>query len=150
VRLVVIGDGPEMAKIRGRAPRNVTLLGHQPFDALRDHVRRARAFLFAAVEDFGIAPLEAQAVGTPVIALAAGALPETVPGLEAERPCGVHFAEQTPEAVRDAVERFERLDPPIRASDCRRNAERFAVGRFRAEFRAVVDEALAGRPAVVI
>jgi glycosyltransferase involved in cell wall biosynthesis len=97
------------------------------------------------VEDFGIAPLEAQAVGTPVIALAAGALPETVPGLDSERPCGVHFAEQTVEAVRDAVERFERLDPPIRAADCRRNAERFAVGRFREEFRALVDAALARR-----
>ena len=64
-RLVVIGDGPEMAKIRALAGPNVTLLGYQPFDVLHDHLQRARAFVFAAEEDFGISPVEAQASARP-------------------------------------------------------------------------------------
>ena len=64
-RLVVIGDGPEERRIRGRAGSNVTLLGRQPFEVLRDHLRRARAFVFAAEEDFGIAPLEGRLAGHP-------------------------------------------------------------------------------------
>ena len=71
-QLVVIGDGPEAKRIRAGAGSNVRFLGHQPFEVLRDHLRRARAFVFAAEEDFGIAPLEAQACGTPVIAYGKG------------------------------------------------------------------------------
>lgn len=71
-RLVVIGDGPEMAKVRAKAGPNVQLLGYQPFSVLKDHLQRARAFVFAAEEDFGIVPLEAQACGTPVIAYGKG------------------------------------------------------------------------------
>ncbi len=67
-RLVVIGDGPDLAKVRAKAGPNVELLGFASADVLRDHLQRARAFVFAAEEDFGIAPLEAQACGTPVIA----------------------------------------------------------------------------------
>jgi glycosyltransferase involved in cell wall biosynthesis len=80
-KLVVIGDGPEFAKLVSLAGPNVTLLGYQSFHVLRDHMQRARGFVFAAEEDFGIAPLEAQACGTPVIALRRGGLLETlIPG----------------------------------------------------------------------
>src|SRR6185295_14138743 len=84
--LVVIGDGPDGPKLRKRAPSNVRLLGQQPLPVLRDHLQRARAFVFAAEEDFGIAPLEAQACGTPVIAFGRGGALETIRGLDRERP----------------------------------------------------------------
>jgi glycosyltransferase involved in cell wall biosynthesis len=77
-QLVVIGDGPEMAKIQQIAAPNVTLLGYQPFSVLREHLQNARAFIFAAEEDFGILPVEAQAAGTPVIAYGRGGALETV------------------------------------------------------------------------
>ncbi|GLC27472.1 glycosyltransferase [Roseisolibacter agri] len=140
-RLVVIGDGPQMPLVRSRATPNVTLLGHQPFPELLRWLRGARAYLFAAIEDFGIAPLEAQAVGTPVIAYAGGALPETIPGLDAERPCGVLYDAQTPAGIRDAVRRFEREGDRITADACRENAERFAPDRFRAAFETWVERA---------
>jgi glycosyltransferase involved in cell wall biosynthesis len=133
-RLVVIGDGPQMPLVRRKAGPNVTLLGHQPFPELLRWLRGARAYLFAAVEDFGIAPLEAQAVGTPVIAYAGGALPETIPGLDAAEPCGVLYAAQTPQGIRAGVETFEAAEGRISAASCRRNALRFSPERFRREF----------------
>ncbi|WP_254655338.1 glycosyltransferase family 4 protein [Selenomonas sp. oral taxon 137] len=77
-RLVVIGDGPEFGKIKKKAGSNVTLLGYQPFEVLRDKMQKAKAFVFAAEEDFGIIPVEAQACGTPVIAYGRGGALETV------------------------------------------------------------------------
>lgn len=71
-RLVVIGDGPEMWKCRESAGRNVEIMGWQPFDVLKKHMQQAKAFVFAAEEDFGIIPVEAQACGTPVIAYGKG------------------------------------------------------------------------------
>lgn len=138
-RLIVIGDGPQMPMVRARATDNVTLLGHQPFPELLRWLRGARAYLFAAIEDFGIAPLEAQAVGTPVIAYAGGALPETVPGLDARRPCGVLYDQQTPAGIRDAVRRFEREGGRISPDACRENALRFSPDRFRAAFAGWVE-----------
>lgn len=138
-RLVVIGSGPEMGKIRRKAGANVMLLGHQPFSVLRDYMRRACAFVFAAEEDFGITPVEAQASGTPVIAFGKGGALETVNGLGTSRPTGVFFTEQTVSAVVDAVMQFEQLGKAILAEDCRNNAERFSAERFRREFGILVD-----------
>ena len=146
-RLVVIGDGPDMPRLRARAGSNVELLGHQPIPVLRDHLQRARAFLFAAEEDFGIAPLEAQACGTPVIGYARGGLLETVRGLKDPAPTGVFFALQEAESVREAVERFERESGAISAEACRSNAMRFEPGRFRREFREFVECRLGERSA---
>jgi len=81
-RLVVIGAGPALKRIRHGAPPNVQFLEYQPAEVLRDHMRRARAFIFAAEEDFGIIPVEAQACGTPVIAFGKGGVTETVVALE--------------------------------------------------------------------
>ena len=132
-RLIVIGDGPEASRIRARGGPNVQFLGHQPFEVLRDYLRRARAFVFAAEEDFGIAPLEAQACGTPVIAYGKGGVLETIPGLTSSAPTGVLYDQQTPEALRLAVATFEaemrRFTPEI----CRQNALRFSPARFRRE-----------------
>jgi glycosyltransferase involved in cell wall biosynthesis len=140
-RLVVIGDGPERDKIARLAPGNVTLLGHQPRAVLRDHMQRARGFLFAAEEDFGIVPLEAQACGTPVIVYGKGGALETVRGLEAAEPTGLFFEAQTPEAIADAVLRFESNQSRFSSAACRENALAFAPERFRAEFAAFVEDA---------
>ncbi|MHB0963604.1 MAG: glycosyltransferase [Gemmatimonadaceae bacterium] len=136
--LVIIGDGPEMGRVRGAAGPNVRILGAQPREVLRDYLRRARAFVFAADEDFGILPVEAQACGTPVIAYGVGGARETV----VEGSTGVFFGEQTPEAVAAAVGAFERSSHRLTAAACRANAERFSVERFRGEFRGWVERSV--------
>jgi glycosyltransferase involved in cell wall biosynthesis len=141
--LVVIGDGPARGAIEAGAPRNVRMLGRVP-DAERDRwLARARAFVFAAEEDFGIAPLEAHALGTPVIAYAAGGARETIPGLDAIAPTGVLYGEQSGAAIADAVRRFEAEAPRILPEACRENARRFTPERFRRELRAFVDACVA-------
>lgn len=132
-RLVVIGDGPEMKKIRRNATPNVTLLGYQASEVLVDYMQRARAFVFAAEEDFGIVPVEAQACGTPVIAFGEGGATETV----RDGTTGIFFGEQTVESLTEAIYRFETMtfDP----GTCRANAVRFAPERFRQEFSAFVE-----------
>lgn len=144
-QLKVIGDGPEYKKIQRIADGhpNIELLGYQSDDKLSECVSKARAFLFAAEEDFGISPVEAQACGTPVIAFGRGGVLETVRGLDSPVPTGLFFSEQTVTSVAEAVERFEREGETIRAVDCRRNAERFAASRFRDEFGALVARELA-------
>lgn len=138
-RLVVIGDGPELSKCRALAGPNVEILGYQPDAVLRDHMQRAKGFVFAAEEDFGIAPLEAQACGTPVIAFGKGGALETVRGQNAAHPTGLFFKEQTVDALCNAVESFEALAAGvITAEACRENAERFSSARFREEFSALV------------
>lgn len=141
-KLVVIGDGPEFGKSKALATPNVTLMGYQSFDVLRDHMQRAKAFVFAAEEDFGITPVEAQACGTPIIAYGRGGAVETVVGLESERPTGVFYYEQSPQAMRAAVELFESEIGRFSASACRQNAERFSALRFKTEFKDYVEHCL--------
>ena len=128
-RLVVIGDGPEMGRLRAKAPPNVELLGRLPTPAVREHLQRARAFLFAGVEDFGIVMVEAQACGTPLIALGSGGAAEIV-----QSDTGVLFGEQTAEAVIEAVQRFEQHPDGFIPARCRDNAMRFDRERFRSRF----------------
>jgi glycosyltransferase involved in cell wall biosynthesis len=142
--LIVIGDGPDFEKIKGLAPSNVTLLGYQPFEVLLTHLQEAKAFIFAAEEDFGIAPLEAQACGTPVIAYGKGGALETIQGLLNElSPTGLFFTEQSEQAIQEAVAQFEGLATPILPSDCRINAMRFSQERFCEEFTGFVSRSLA-------
>jgi len=140
-RLVVIGDGPDFDKIKAKAGENVTLLGYQNHAVLKDYMQRARVFVFAAEEDFGIAPLEAQACGTPVIAFGKGGALETIRGLDDELPTGVFFFEQTTMAIRDAVSRFEQEGQRIHPANCRVNAMRFSPERFQQEFKIFVEQA---------
>lgn len=136
--LVIIGDGPDLAKVKSLAGPNVTVMGYQPFAVLKDHMQRAKAFVFAAEEDFGIAPLEAQACGTPVIAFGKGGSLETIRGLQHPQPTGVFFEEQSPEAIVVAVALFEHHAAQITPQACRENAMRFAPERFRREFTDLV------------
>jgi glycosyltransferase involved in cell wall biosynthesis len=133
-RLVVVGDGPEYSKVAWRATPNVEVLGYQDDEALVRHLQRAKALIFAADEDFGILPVEAQACGTPVIALGRGGALETV--LDGET--GAFFDEQTPEAIRAAVERFERQPPAFSAGEIREHALQFGEGRFCSELAELV------------
>jgi len=133
-RLVVIGDGPDMSKIRKKAGPNVEIMGYQPFAVLKDKLQRAKAFVFAAEEDFGILPVEAQACGTPVIAYGRGGLTETVRTLGQGDPSGILFAEQSVESIVAAIDQFEAEYPYYTAEAAVANAERFSEDRFRREF----------------
>jgi glycosyltransferase involved in cell wall biosynthesis len=139
-KLVVAGDGPELGPLRRRArgAANVLFTGRRSDEELRELLRKARAFVFASNEDCGIAPIEAQACGTPVIAFGRGGALETVRGLDAERPTGCFFDQQTPASILEAIERFESLAVPIAPEDCRANAARFRSERFRDQFHEVV------------
>lgn len=140
-KLVVIGNGPEKARIAAKKAPNISLLGYQSNAVLREHLQQAKAFVFAAEEDFGIAPLEAQACGTPVIAYGRGGTLETIRGLEHEQPTGVFFQEQSIEAITAAVKRFESEGMRIQPQACRQNAQRFSSQRFRDEFSDYVRKA---------
>lgn len=126
-KLIVIGDGPEMKKVKSKAKKNVEVLGYQSDAVIRDYMQRAKGFIFAAEEDFGIVAVEAQAAGTPVIAFGRGAALETV----IDNETGLFFEEQTVPSVLNAIKRFEATEfDPIRA---RENALRFNKERFKNE-----------------
>jgi glycosyltransferase involved in cell wall biosynthesis len=144
-RLVIAGDGPEAVRVRRAAGPNVEFVGEVPRERLRDLLRGARAFVFAAEEDFGILPVEAQACGTPVIAYGRGGALETVRDVENGTATGMFFGEQTAEAIAAAVRAFDQKLPTLRAAECRANAERFAAERFRTEFAAFVDRVATAR-----
>jgi glycosyltransferase involved in cell wall biosynthesis len=143
-RLIVLGDGPEMGKVRALAGPNVTLLGYPSDTMLRENLQRARALVFAGEEDFGILPVEAQACGTPVIAYGRGGVLDSIvpPGNPAAVPTGVFFYEQTAAAIVAAVREFEAME--IDPQACRTQAERFSAARFRDEFAAFADGVIAG------
>lgn len=139
--LVVVGDGPEMDKVRAKAGPNVRILGYQPRAKVLELMQTAKAFVFAPEEDFGIVPLEAQACGTPVIAFGRGGVLDTIRPLQgAEPPTGVYFDEQSIPALVAAVDLFEKESNGITAAACRSNAERFSAERFRAELTAYVQD----------
>lgn len=136
-KLVVIGGGPNLETYRKLAKDNVTVMGYQPFDVLKDKMQHAKAFVFAADEDFGMIPIEAQSCGTPVIAYGHGGSLETVNGGKT----GLFFNEQTPEAIVEAVNRFEAMgSQPFAPADCRQWAEGFSEERFKREIKEFVEE----------
>jgi glycosyltransferase involved in cell wall biosynthesis len=141
-QLIVIGDGEQMAKIQAKASSNIKFLGHLESEKLRVYMQNAKAFVFAAEEDFGITPVEAQACGTPVIAYGRGGVRESVRGLDCDRPTGVFFAEQAAESICAAVLEFEQAQSHILAVNCRDNAMRFSTDRFQTEFLDFVKQAL--------
>ena len=137
--LIVAGDGPDRARLEARAESGVTFTGSISNEEIRDLYRSARAVLLPGEEDFGIVPVEAQACGTPVIALGRGGALETV----VDGHTGVLASEPTADAFADAVLRAESIDWDRAA--IRANAERFSHAAFTAEFAAIVQDALARR-----
>jgi glycosyltransferase involved in cell wall biosynthesis len=144
--LVVAGDGPLRARLQATAPPGVRFVGRVSDAELADLYARCRALLYPQDEDFGIAALEAQAAGRPVIAFGRGGASETVVPLAdgAEAPTGVWFARQSPDALAEAVARFEKHEARFDPAAIRRHAERFSNARFRHEISAAIDETARG------
>lgn len=146
-RLVVVGDGPLREALARRVPRNVELLGRVSETELASLYARCRALVYPQEEDFGIAALEAQACGRPVIAFARGGARETVrplsgPPDSAARATGVWFDAQTPDSLAAAIAHFEDAEPWFDAKLIRSHAERFSSARFRDEFQREVQALL--------
>lgn len=139
-KLIVIGDGPDLEKVKSKAGANVEILGYQSDAVLIHHLQRAKAFIFAAEEDFGLLPLEAQACGTPVIAYGKGGALETVRGLEQTNPTGVFFPQQTTAALCQAIQQFEANRSLLTVENCVANAQLFAPQQFYTKFKQFVAE----------
>lgn len=140
-KLVVIGMGPDYDKIKKKVSANVELKGYLSDNEMKRYIQHARAFVFAAEEDFGITPVEAQACGTPVIAYGKGGALETIRGLEQnEHPTGVFFSEQTVVSLCNAITKFEQHEREISYQDCRAQAEKFGIERFKKQFEEFVLE----------
>lgn len=132
-KLIVIGDGPDMEKIKSKATHNIEILGYQSNTVMQDYMRKAKGFVFAAEEDFGITPVEAQACGTPVIAFGKGGTLETVNSNLSSQPTGIFFNQQNIESVIGAVNIFEKDIDLYLPENCRKNALKFSNQRFQNE-----------------
>lgn len=144
-KLIVIGDGPDFAKIQkiAQGRSNIQLMGYQPLSVLKDHMQRAKAFVFAAEEDFGITPVEAQACGTPVIAYGRGGALETVRGLNIkDKPTGVFFDKQNKDCLIKAINYFEDNREKIQLKDCRENALSFSIDNFKNKIKYYIEKSL--------
>ena len=135
-KLLVIGDGPDMAKIKSKADKNVELLGFADDKTMADLMGRAKAFVFAAEEDFGITPVEAQACGTPVICFGRGGARETVRDGES----GLYFMEQNTKELLAAVAKFEQNYDKFEPTKIRENSLKFSRARFEAEIKSYVEK----------
>lgn len=146
-RLTIIGDGSESDAVQKAAAgaSNIEIQSPVSQSKLIELLQQARAFVFAAEEDFGITMVEAQACGTPVIAFGKGGACDIVVDLDSTQPTGVLFAEQTAEAIVDAVQRFEIARDRISADACRRNALHFSQAAFRDRIHGIVDEMVSNR-----
>jgi glycosyltransferase involved in cell wall biosynthesis len=139
-KLIVIGDGPDLAKIKAKATKNIEILGYQPNETLLHYLQRAKALVFAAEEDFGLIPLEAQGCGTPVIAYGRGGALETVRGLQQEAPTGMFFDEQSVKSICQAVTDFEANRNQFKEENCINNAALFSADKFKTKFKQYVQE----------
>lgn len=130
-KLIVIGDGPLYNYIKSLCDvPNIELIRFDTKEVLRYYLQRAKAFIFAAEEDFGITPVEAQSCGTPVIAHGKGGALETIQ----ENKTGMYFHHQTVKSIVNAVYQFENLNHPFLPQDCRENALRFKKENFLINF----------------
>lgn len=134
LKLVVAGSGPEFDTVKKIAKSNISLIGHIDRFELKKQMQEAKAFVFAAEEDFGIVPVEAQACGTPVIAFGKGGALETV----AEAKTGVFFKEQTTQSLKECLLYFE--TKKFNPKEIREHTLQFSKDRFEREIKAFVDE----------
>ena len=143
-RLVIVGDGPGRASLRARAPANVELPGRLPDRELAHLLGRCRALIYPQLEDFGIAAVEAQACGTPVVAYRGGGALDTVVAGDRKEPTGIFFDEPTVQSLRAALAAFESNRGRFRPEAIRQHAAKWAPKRFEQAFGAEVAALLAG------
>ncbi len=136
LKLIVSGDGPELEKLKQLATKNVEFIGFVEKSSLIQSMQKAKAFILAAEEDFGITSIEAQSCGTPVIAYKKGGYLETV----VENKTGLFFEHQTPESIAKSIRSFEALKTPFNAVDFKTNVEKFSIERFRKEFKTFLSQ----------
>ncbi|MEC4818341.1 MAG: glycosyltransferase [Scytonema sp. PMC 1069.18] len=146
--LVIIGTGPEMPKIRQIASSNIQILGWQPDDVVKKYMASAKGFIYAALEDFGIALVEAQACGTPVIAYGAGGALETVRDvrLHGNTGTGILFGEQTEAALMDIIATFEEYQGKFVPESARTHAAQFSPKIFAKLYLEFLDTCIEKRP----
>ena len=138
-KLVIIGDGPEKDKVERIANNhaNIVFMGYQEFSVLKEHMMKARAFVFAAEEDFGIVPLEAQACGTPVIAFGKGGVLDTV----VDGKTGFYFHDQTVDSLIEAIEKFESRSSQLLSPEMiKKHADGFSEEVFKKNFSSMIKE----------
>jgi glycosyltransferase involved in cell wall biosynthesis len=135
--LKIIGDGPDRSRLQKSSTPNIEFLGYQSEESVARLLGSARGFVCAAEEDFGIAMVEAQAAGCPVIAYKGGGALETI--LEGET--GLFFAEQSAKSLIEAVQRFQDAGNCFRVEAMVDNARRFSKERFQRSFQRFVDSA---------
>ncbi len=142
--LIIIGEGSQLEEIRAIAQSNVQVLGWQPHNVVKEYITKAKAFVYAACEDFGIALVEAQACGTPVIAYGKGGALETVKDIrqDSQNGTGLFFQEQKPAALVQAVQTFEKLQPQINPENCRLQAAKFSSTIFQQSYLEFVDSCI--------
>jgi glycosyltransferase involved in cell wall biosynthesis len=138
-KLIVAGSGPDAERLKAMAGPNVTFVGFVSDEKLRELMATARAFVFAAEEDFGIIVVEAQSEGAPVLAFGRGGARETV-SASPERRTGMFFDTNEPAAIAECVRAFVAQEGTISRSDCRARAQEFSADRFRSELTAFVNE----------
>ena len=132
LNLVIIGKGPEEARLRSFAGPRISFRSNVPQEALENAYRQARALIFAAEEDFGMTPIECQSAGTPVICLQRGGALETV--AQGENKSGLFFQEATAEAIGSKVNEFLKRESDFSPSSCRASAARFNKSVFQDSF----------------
>lgn len=133
-KLIVVGDGTELNKLKKIAKSNIKFTGFLTSDKVFEYIKLAKGFVHAGIEDFGIAPIEAQACGTPVIAFGYGGVLETV----IQNKTGIFFYTQKEESLIEAIEKFELLD--FNYHEIRKNAERFSKENFERELKKYIEE----------
>ena len=134
--LIIIGEGSQLDEIRQLAQSHVQVLGWQPYNTVKKYITKAKAFVYAACEDFGIALVEAQACGTPVIAYGKGGALETVRDIRQypQDGTGLFFEVQQPKALIEAIEIFEKLKTKIDPENCRLQAIKFSPTIFKKSY----------------
>ena len=137
--LLIVGDGQELKALKKTAKRNIEFLGWQSNEKVRDYYQGCKAFIFPGEEDFGIAPVEAQACGKPVIAFGRGGILESVIPFPQENPTGIFFSQPTLESLLNAVDLFERNIDQFDLNEIRKNALRFHQTNFRKKIKAFID-----------
>ena len=140
--LIIIGSGSQLDEIRALAGSHIQVLGWQPHNAVKEYIEKAKAFVYAACEDFGIALVEAQACGTPVIAYGKGGALETVKDIreDPQNGTGLFFDVQQPQALIETVKTFERLQTKINPESCRSQAKKFSPENFKQSYLKYVED----------